>query len=506
MHITLISPPMVTNEDTYFYIGRRGGPPLNIAYLARIIDNCNVEYDIIDCLGYDDKNGPIPWKKFFISGLSIDDTVSKINDKTQIVGITAMFTSEWVIVRELAKRIKQKFPNILLIVGGEHATADTDNIMTYDTAIDICFLGESEDSFEFFIKNFSNHDYLKTPGIAYRNAQGQIIKNPRNKRKKNLDNLLPLWDKIDVNFYTDRKFSHSRIGKRAMPLLTTRGCPYKCTFCTNEQMWGQTYITRSVESIIYEMKYNIEKYNINHFDLLDLAVSINRRWFIELNQAIISQLPNITWEATVGTRSEILDQQVLELLKKSGSTTIGVAPEAGSETMIKKVKKNLNFNNFFQTIDAAVKIKLDIKANIIIGLPDETIVEFLSTLLLVCKLGWRGVKGISIFTFIPFPGSAVAKNYFEPIYKTEVEYEQYVESQAGLGIANVFNIKDIFSHPKKQFYAFVSNSMMLFSYFLSMLRRPQYFYQLFRNLKNKEPITSVEVALYFYLKRLKILR
>lgn len=464
MHITLISPPMIATYENSFYTGRRGGPPLSIAYLARVIENNHTDYDVIDCMAYDDINGLEPWGELLLSGLSMDKTVDLIDPKTNVVGITAMFTSEWVVVREIAKRIKNKFPQMLIITGGEHATADADNIITYDKEIDFCFLGESEDSLEFFIKNFSNQNYFKTPGVVYRDNAGKPVRNPRAVRKKNLDTLWPSWDKINVKYYTERKYSYSRLGTRAMPILSTRGCPYKCTFCTNEQMWGPTYVMRSVDSVIQEMKYDIEMYGVEHFDFLDLATSVNRRWFVDLTTAIIKELPGISWEMTVGTRSEILD-----------------------------------FDKFYKTVETAVRLDLDVKANIIIGFPHETLRELFDTVYMSLKLGWMGVKGISIFMFVPFPGSELSEQYFKKLYPTKDEYETYIKGQAGTGGAKVFNFKDIFLNPHEQVYALISNSVMVIAYFLSMIRRPYYFKKFFLNIWNGQPVSAVEVAIYFVL-------
>ena len=507
MHFTLISPPMISTYENSFYTGRRGGPPLSIAYLARVLHNCHIDYDVIDCMAYDDVDGLQPWDNLLLSGLAIDKAVDMINPKTNVVGITAMFTSEWIIVREMARRIKLKYPNMLIITGGEHATADAENIITYDSEIDFCFLGESEDSLEFFVKNLSANEHFKTPGVVYRdNVTGKPVKNPRGSRKKNLDTLLPLWDKIDVNYYVDRKYSYSRLGTRAMPILSTRGCPYKCTFCTNEQMWGPTYVMRSVDSVIQEMKYNIETYDIEHFDFLDLATSVNRRWFVELTKAIIKELPGISWEMTVGTRSEILDEEVLTLIRDSGNLIVGVAPEAGSETMIKKVKKKLDFPKFFNTIRTAVRLNLDVKANIIIGFPHETPRELFDTIFLCLKLGWLGVKGISIFKFVPFPGSELSTQYFKLLYPTREEYDQYLRSQAGTGGAKVVNPLEFFKNPEEQFYAFISNVVMVLAYFLSMVRRPRYFKQFFVNILTGQPVSAVEVAIYFLLIRFGVFK
>jgi anaerobic magnesium-protoporphyrin IX monomethyl ester cyclase len=500
MFVTLIAPPMLITYENHFYPGRKGAPSISLAYLARVIENLGINYEIIDCLVHDD-DATQDLHGYKISGLPIEETVRRIDPRADVIGITSMFTTEWMIVRELAKQIRVRFPNATIIVGGEHATADSDNIITYDKAIDICFLGESDDSFEVFLKKFPERQHLETPGIAYRGPNGEVIRNSRLARRKDLDEHLPLWDKFDVKYYVDRRRSYSRIGTRAIPILATRGCPYKCTFCSNAQMWGTAYVMRSVDSVISEMKTYIEKYGIEHFDFIDLATSVNKTWFTQLCARIKEELPGITWEMTVGTRSEILDYETLKLVKDSGSNIIGLAPEAGSESMIKKVKKRLDFDRFFSTVKQAVNLDMDIKANIIVGFPHETPLELAKTAAFCMKLGWRGVKGVSVFRFTPFPGTELGTQYFKSLYPSAEEYESYVASQVGTGGARVVNVANLLRDPKDQFYAFVSNSLMVLSYFMSAIRRPRYFKELFVNLKRGCPVCPVEVALYYLLVR-----
>jgi anaerobic magnesium-protoporphyrin IX monomethyl ester cyclase len=505
MHVTLIAPPMLITYENHFYPGRKGAPSISLAYLARVIENIGIDYDVIDCLVHDEDK-PQSLNGFQISGLPIEETVKRIDPKTNVIGITSMFTTEWIIVRELSRQIRERFPDVLIIVGGEHATADADNIITYDKQIDVCFLGESDDSFEVFLRQFPESRHLETPGIAYRGPNGEVIRNSRLPRRKNLDEHLPLWDKFDVKYYVDRRRSYSRIGTKAIPILATRGCPYKCTFCSNAQMWGVTYVMRSVDSVVKEMKSYIERYGIEHFDFIDLATSVNKTWFTELCARIKEELPGITWEMTVGTRSEILDHETLKLVKESGSNIIGLAPEAGSESMIKKVKKRLDFDKFFSTVRQAVGLDMDIKANIIIGFPHETPLELMKTAAFCMKLGWKGVKGISIFRFTPFPGTELGTQYFASLYPTREEYDRYVLSQAGTGGARVVNLANMFRDPKDQFYAFVSNSLMVLSYFTSAIRRPRYLKELVVNLKRGCPVCPVEVALYYLLVRWRVIR
>lgn len=478
---------------------------MNLAYLARIISNIEVDYDVIDCMAYDDRvisklHG------FSLGGMPISEAVNQISPETDIIGITSMFTSEWLVVRELSRQIKARFPDKTIILGGEHATGDAENIIQYEPQIDFVFRGESEDSLSYFLKNFESEEKYKTPGIVFLDKESKIQKNPKSNRRMNIDDLLPLWDKIPVQYYVDRKLSYSQLGKRAIPLLATRGCPYKCTFCTNEMMWGTQYTRRSPDSLIEEMRSYIERYNINHFDFIDLAMSVHKKWFEELLIKMKQNFTGISWEMTVGTRSEILDEGILKLIQESGNNDIGYAPETGSESMAKKIKKQINYSKFYESVRAATRLGFNIKANIIIGFPNETPRELFLTLWMAIKLGWMGVKGVSIFKFIPFKGSELGDKYFEHVSESKEKYEEYVFSEVGTGGAKVVNPIELIKNPRDQIYALLSNSTMILSYLVCVLRRPKYIRDFFVNIYQGQPVCAVEVAVYSILWKFGILK
>jgi len=502
LRVTLISPPMVASHASGFYVGRRGGPPINLAYLARVIRDCGLEYDIIDCMAHDTP-APSTLEGFPIEGLPLDEAVSRIHPDTRIVGITSMFTSEWMVVRELAARIKRRLPGVTILIGGEHATADTDNILTYEDAIDFVFLGESEESLACFLRAFPEGRHRETPGIAWRGPDGRVVHTPRQQRMTRIDDLLPLWDKIDVDYYLDRGLSFSQMGKRSIPIVSTRGCPYKCTFCTNERMWGVRYVMRSPEAIVREMREHVMRRRVEHFDFVDLATSVNKRWFHELLNAMIRDLPGISWEMTVGTRAEILDHETLDLVRRSGNRTMGYAPETGSLSMARKIRKKLDYPKFYESVRAAVALGFDVKANVIIGFPDETLRELAATIWMSLRLGWMGVKGVTILKFMPFRGTVLGEPEFSAVWPTRGEYERATRAQLGVEGVKVLSLRELLSNPRDQLYAGLSNFTMVASYLLCAIRRPRTLRDLAVNIWRGQPSCAVEVAIFTLLWRFR---
>jgi radical SAM superfamily enzyme YgiQ (UPF0313 family) len=498
-YISFIVPPVLTTGDNKFYIGRRGCPPVNIALLASVAEENSVDYQLIDALECSHITKFSDISNTSLQGMPLDEIVAKINKNTALIAITAMFTSEWLVVRKLTEKIKKEFPYVPIVIGGEHATADSNQIIKYEKTIDIVFKGESEISFDSYLKN-SHVSLEHVPGIVYRDIYtSSVVSTDSPQRILDIDNISPSWKKVNLNYYLDNKLSYSELGKRTMPVVSSRGCPYKCTFCSNYNMWGTRYVTRSVDSVINELSEYIEKYKVEHFDFIDLATSVKRGWFKNLLENMIEKLPPVSWEMTVGTRSEILDDEVLQLIYDSGSRVISYAPETGAKSMAKKIKKQVDFKKMYSSIRSAVKIGFVVKANMIIGFPDETPRELFATLIASIKLGWYGVKGVTILTYQPFLGTELSQGKYN-----EMTYEDYnnrvlrLSAREGVGVFNIFNV---FKTPKVQLYNFISNSVMIVSYFAACVRNPREPIISFRNILNGEPIGALEVAIYSMLKR-----
>lgn len=502
--VTLISPQTVSSHDSEFYVGRRGAPALNLAYLARIIDNNGVNYDVIDTLASSNRFN-LKGTDIFVRGISIEETIDQIRPETTIVAISSMFTNEWLIVRSIIREVKKRYPHMLIAVGGEHASAMAVPILKYEPEVDIIFHGESESSLEHLLKNLkSEKDIKDTQGIFYRSSVDQsIIKNPAPLRMLDINDHFPLWDKFPIDYYLDNKLSFSRVDVKSMPMLATRGCPYRCTFCSNESMWGSRYVMRSTESLEKEMREHVERNGVSHFDFLDLATSINKQWYKDFLKMMINKFPGVTWDMTVGTRSEILDEEVLILMKKSGAIQLAYAPETGSKRMSTLIKKKLNHAKLYESVQTAVKVGIEAKANTIIGFPQETWLDLLKTVLMVLRLGWYGVKGVSVFIFTPYPGSEIFNDIYDVDTMPADEYEKFIEYQAfNAAGARVFNVFQIMKYPREQFYIFLSNTLMVTTYMLSMLRKPK----LLKGLLTGTPQAPVEMGIYSFLKKIGIIK
>src|SRR5262245_19125373 len=129
-----------------------------------------------------------------------------------------------------------------------------------------------------------------------------------------------------------------------MPVLASRGCPFSCTFCTSPQMWGTSLYLRDPKSVVEEIRQLYSVYGIDHVDMIDLVGFIKPTWTKELlNELIKADLP-VTWLHGAGTRSEVMSEEILDLIKASKAARIHYAPETGSKSTIEKIGKKIDLD------------------------------------------------------------------------------------------------------------------------------------------------------------------
>lgn len=496
MKVLLIRPPYV--HPVTAVIGNKGVPSLGLAYLSAALKSDGHDVACLDAFAENmDLLTPIGDTKFLANGLTIIQILSRIDFDTKLIGISCMFSNEWLHTKLLIKAIKEKFPNSYLVLGGEHATADYEYILKNFSEVNFCVLGEGEEKLKMLARKLDagEKDFSKIEGITYLDVtSGQVVTNPFAYRIKNIDNIAPPdWDALPLGKFLDRGYGFSMQGKRSIPMLLSRGCPYRCTFCSNENMWTTRWVSRNVDCVIEEIKTYKQKFKIEHLDFFDLTAVVNRNWTVSFCKRLISENLGITWALPSGTRSEALDYEVLSLLKESGCTKITYAPETGSRIMSKKVKKNVNLKNMLRSMRNAVKIGLTVKANIIFGFPDERRRDILWNFVFMFKMAFVGVHDVPCFGFSPYPGSDLFNKLLrEGKIKRDETYDIFL---AQLVYTSPTDRKSWSEKLPNFALPLLSLGGMAFFYSFQFLFRPYRFVELIIRIYKNQPHTMLELGL-----------
>jgi anaerobic magnesium-protoporphyrin IX monomethyl ester cyclase len=382
-------------------------PPIGLTYLAGTLIDAGYDVSIVDAVGEaPGQLSPIDDDRFLVLGLKNDEILERLPAATRIVGVSCMFSHEWPITRNLITAVRERFPDAVIVAGGEHITAMPDYSLESCPALDLCVLGEGEEVFLAVVEAVQNgRSAVNIPGTVYR-KDGTPIHAEMNQRIRNIDTIpKPAWHLIPMNNYLSKGYGFGVGGKRNMPILATRGCPYQCTFCSNKQMWGTRWIARHPVSVLDEMETYLAEYDIENFDFYDLTAVVKKDWIVEFCNLILERRLKFTWQLPSGTRSEAIDDEVADLLFRSGCRNISFAPESGSPAVLERIKKKIKLDRMLTSIGATVKRGINSKANIIIGFPGETHREIWQTLFFTVKMAWRGLHDVSFSPFSPYPGS-----------------------------------------------------------------------------------------------------
>lgn len=382
-------------------------PPLGLAFIAAALRNAGHKVKVIDCIAEKYEQLLPVTDDVVCHGLTADEIIERIPADTEVVGFSIMFTHNWINDRKIIDAIGEKLPHLKLIAGGEHITGLPEVCFAQARHLDVCVMGEGEDTAVELINALAANQPLDTvEGIVFRNENGQLVHTPRRKRIREVEEIArPAWDLFPLHVYRDKGVSFGFISKGfSLPILATRGCPYTCTFCTSPNMWGTRYFMRSPDDLLEEIKYMKAAYGVTNFDFYDLTAIINRRWIIELAQKLIDQNINITWQLPSGTRSEAIDAEVARYLYQAGCTYLSYAPESGSPRILNLIKKRVSLSNMLDSIKTGAKEKLHIRLNIVIGFPEETHKDIWLTLLFFIKAACYGARDTYPSIFQPYTG------------------------------------------------------------------------------------------------------
>ena len=405
-HIAFVRGPIVASLGA---VNNEAVPSISLAYLTGAIKNAGYDFSWTDAIGQGlGKYWPLPeFPGYQCQGLTLEEIVDDLPENTGVIAVNAMFSGEWPVTRQLMGMLRSRFPQALVVVGGEHITALTEFCLKDCPDLDICVRGEGERVLVDLLDAFREGASLSTvDGIAYLDEDGEYRENIGLTRVRDLETLpWPHWPEGYLEVFWEAGKSAGVLTERDMPMIISRGCPYQCTFCSSPNMWTTRYVLRDADDVIREIKTYIDRYDITSVQLYDLTAITKKRWAIDFCQRLLNEEINLNWSVPQGTRSEILDAETLSMLKKTGCHYLVYAPESGSPRMLEKIKKRVTLDGLTKSVMEARRQGLVLRINLIIGFPGETRLDVLRTAWFGLKMAACGVDEVSSNIFSPYPGS-----------------------------------------------------------------------------------------------------
>ena len=299
------------------------------------------------------------------------------------------FSAQTEISLIICKICKEINPNITVVLGGPDPTVRYKTFLK-EKCCDFCVVGEGEHTFFEFVKKFNSKISLRTiKGLAYK--EDNRIHYKKRKFIENLDALpFPSYELINVEEYLKNEYlyiNQSYIPKNSISIITSRGCPYNCIFCSVRLHMGKKFRYNSSDYVIKHLKLLKGRYGITNFHFVDDNFSLNKDRFAEILDKIIDNKLEINWDVPNGIRADTLNYSLLKKLKKSGCKHLTIAIESGNQDVLNNIiKKNSSLEYMKKVVKFCKKLRIKTYACYVIGFPKETIKNMKETMNLALEL------------------------------------------------------------------------------------------------------------------------
>jgi|APSaa5957512535_1039671.scaffolds.fasta_scaffold04253_4 anaerobic magnesium-protoporphyrin IX monomethyl ester cyclase len=404
MHITLINPPQFFTKA---HVAAGIVPPLGVMYIGAACRQKGYSVQLIDAVVEAPEKVTKLGEDIFCRGMTFEQISDAIDINTKIVGISNLFSFAFPIVLGLARKIKKDHPDIKIAVGGAHPSATPIQTME-NREFDFVVISEGENSFVELCKSIEDGNDFRhnsIDGLAYR-ENGATKINPKMNFIEELDTIpFPARDMLPHDKYSSLHEGHGPIQEKCTTILSSRGCPFKCAFCT-PKLWQFRYRTRSAKNVVDEIEHCVNEYNVTEFHFEDENLTVNKQRALDICSEIKRRNLKIKWQTPNGIRASVTDVEILSAMKEAGCYHITVAPESGSKRVLEHIyHKKQDLKQIAEIVSAASNLGLKTAAYFIIGAPGERAGDVESTIRYAKHLARKGLDEVAFALFVPLPGS-----------------------------------------------------------------------------------------------------
>lgn len=376
--------------------------PLGVLYLTRILEDAGVDVDLRDYQvnEYDDPFSP-------------DSICDYLSDSADLVGVSVMANLLPFTILAL-KTFKERHPEKTVVLGGVGPKCVERKILTRFPWIDAIAYGEGERMIVPMVEaHREGRGFSEVPGMFHRGEDGSIIENPPPPRIEDLDTIpYPAWHRIDLGKY------------EGYGVMTSRGCPYKCTFCSVAPIWSHRAYHRSNKNIVEEMV------EINRRTGADLFL-FQDEFFVSTEDRVIgfcdeleSTAKGLDWKAF--GRVNLTDDTMMKRMAETGCLELRFGIESGSDRVLEKTKKGFTTEDAVRIVGQGVRIFDRVDSFYVWGYPFETMEEFNQSLFQMISFRMLGSRILpSLLSFLP--QTNIYEEYADEGRKLEFCYDLFPE-------------------------------------------------------------------------------
>lgn len=419
--VWFVFPPMPTVSDSLFppiY------PPLGILSLGTMTNSTHpVKLFDTACEGFRHSRLK-PAGRLVMIGYPPEKTAARILEaRPALAGFSCMLSAQMDDIVETCRLIKDRDNRIVTVVGGGHPSFLADRYLR-DTAIDYVVHGEGEIPLNRLLGALRGEDDIRNvPGISWR-QDNSIRRNPPI-LIENLDDLpLPRRDLLRLDHYFRlRATVYPGVGrKRNTNVMTSRGCPYKCRFCSSTLHWGHRFRAQSPDKVMEELWDLKKRYQVEEIQFFDDNFTVDRKRVVAILDRMLKEEIGLTWSLPIGVGVNSLDPELLALMRESGCYHISMAIESGNQEELDRQGKPLDLSRVKETIQYARKEGILIFGFFIVGYPGETREQYTKTISLAKTLP---LHQPIIFGATPLVGTEFAQDFVKMgVIDEDYEYQE----------------------------------------------------------------------------------
>lgn len=421
VRVLLIQPPYDLFDDDE----RQAMPPLGLAYVAAVLEREGHEVRILDCVveGFNSLSPHPDGRRRH--GLDDDAITATITDyRPAVVGVSCLFSAQAPSAHHVCRLAKQINPGIRTIMGGAHPSAVPDEVLA-DPHVDACVIGEGEQTMSRLVREIESGRFppSDTSGIGLR-RDATIHVGQRAPAQEDIDTLpMPARHLLPMDLYFKYRSPHGAYVKHhpVTNMVTSRGCPAKCNFCSIHTVWGRRFRYHSAARVLSEMEHLVERYGVRELQFEDDNLTLNKPRIREICRGMIERRLGLTWTTPNGAAIWALDEELVGLMRRAGCHHLTLAVESGDQNVLRNIiGKPLDLSRVRPIVDACRREGMGVSLFFVVGFPGETKEDIRRTFDFAMNLD---ADQACFFTATPYPGTAMFRQCVESgLLKPPVDY------------------------------------------------------------------------------------
>lgn len=364
-------------------------PSLGLGYLAAVATDAGHNVTVLNCI------------KERMNADGFGEYLRR--EHFDVIGFQ-LFSYDLNVVAKLLDIVREIQPRATTVAGGPHPSGDPRGVLNFLRGLDYAFAGEAEIGFACWLQMLQDGgEPLSVPGLIYRDYSGAIQLNPA-EVVEDLDTLpFPAWELLKPEEYPEAPHGAFTRKFPTAPIILTRGCPCRCTFCSGNVITGRKVRRRSVANVMTELGILFGR-GIREIHIEDENFTLNKEYVLAFCDALVNSGLHISWSLPSGVRIDSLDAEIITRMEQAGCYSLALGIEFGTDRMMRLTEKGLTIANIQQKMELFKGSHIKTTGFFLFGIPGERYEEMEKTLEFALQLP---LDRAQFNNFMPLPGSGI---------------------------------------------------------------------------------------------------